>query len=246
MKKCLFTAILTGLALVSQAAWMTQNGVTAYTNQANWEAAVAANNRIVQTLETTAGNVALADEVATPPGENEHIGNTLTFDKANTGFDVSIELKATQATNFTFNDNEGHAIFRSNALSVGDVNNDENDNFLFTILGGSTVNAAGFSILDNNFGGDEELRVRIGDTVLASFDTDSLTGGTGSSLFLGVVSTTAFDELWFDESTDGDDMAVSNINIDAVPEPSTLIMLAGAGILLHTRRRVSPARAVLV
>lgn len=234
VKKGLFIALLVGIASVSQAAWQTSGDVTIYTNRANWEAAL--SGQTIQNFETTSANLLQADEVTTAPtGDNDLLGDTLTFDKASTGFNRSFKLWASQANNLVFNDNEGDAIFRTDVLSVGDVGNDENDNFYFNILGGETVSAAGFDVFDNNFGDNESFRVRIGTTVLADFDTDSLIGGTGSTMFLGVISTTEFDELWFNESTDTDDMAVGNFAL--VPEPATAGMLILSGLLIAAYRR---------
>ncbi len=233
MKKGLFITLLVGIASISQAAWQTSGDVTIYTNRANWEAAL--SGQTIQNFETTSANLVQANEVSSAPGANGLLGDTLTFDKANTGFNRSFKLTATQANNLVFNDNEGDAIFRTDVLSVGDVGNDENDNIYFNILGGDTVSAAGFDIFDNNFEGSESFRIRIGTTVLADFDTDSLTGGNGSTMFLGVISTTEFDDLWFDESSDGDDIAVGNFAM--VPEPATAGLLAISGLLIAAYRR---------
>lgn len=233
MRKGLFIALLVGIASISQAVWQTSGDVTIYTNRVNWEAAL--SGETVQNFQTTSANLLLANEVSSAPSGNAHLGNTLTLDKANTGFNRSFKLWASKANNLVFNDDEGDPIFRTDVLSVGDVNNDENDNFYFNILGGETVSAAGFDIFDNNFGDNETLRVRIGTTVLADFDTDPLVGGLGSTMFLGVISTTEFDELWFNESSDGDDMAVGNFAM--IPEPATTGLIIGAGLIIAASRR---------
>ncbi len=233
MRKGLLILLLVGLASISQAVWQTSGDVTIYTNRANWEAAL--SGETIQNFQTTSANLLKADEVSSAPGSNGLLGDTLTFDKANTGFNRSFKLWASQANNLVFNDNEGDAIFRTDVLSVGDVGNDENDNFYFNILGGETVSAAGFDIFDNNFGDNETFRVRIGTTVLADFNTDPLVGGSGSTMFLGIISTTEFDELWFNESTDADDMAVGNFAM--VPEPATAGLLAVSGLLIAVYRR---------
>lgn len=238
MKKSMIIVAVLSASLAAQAEWATQGGVTVYTNEANWTAALTAG-WTVQSLDTTAANLVLADEVSGPlSGSNDLLGDTLTFDKANTGFDVSFSVWASKANNLVYNDNEGNAVFRSDALSVGDVDNDDNDNLYFNILGGDTVFAAGYTVLDNEFSSGEQLRVRAGGTQLGLFDLQPLVGGQGNSKFIGVISSTAFDEIWFDEShLGGDDMAVKDFKIAAIPEPAAIALVAlfGGGLLAVRR-----------
>ena len=229
-------------AASANAAWLSENGVTVYTNQVNWEAAVAANNRVVQTLETTAGNMALANEVSSPPGDNTNLGKTLTFDKANTGFDTTFSLYASSGVSgngFVYNDDEGSGVVWPDVLSVGDIDNAENDNVKLNILSGASVYATGFDIIDNEFGTDEGLYIYdSSNTLIADFNTEPLVGGNGSTLFLGVVSTTEIGQMFFDEAETGDDMGIANIKIDAIPEPATLGMLGLFGGAIFGIRRI--------
>jgi hypothetical protein len=102
-------------------------------------------------FETEAENVLLAAEVITLPGTNENgLGRetgTLNFfdNDTNLGFDFSITADATvdfpnnPATGFTYNDNEGGDIFRSGALSPGDVGNFEDDDVTFRFFGPQAI-----------------------------------------------------------------------------------------------------------
>ncbi len=237
MKKRLLIATIAGLALSSHAQWATSGGVSVYTDKAEWEAAIA-GQWTVQTLETTAANVALADEVSATPGNDTQLGSTLTFDMSVTGFNASFALEATQESGFVYNDYTSGSW--TDALGVGYGSSEENDNFTLTISDALTY-AAGFEIRENNFGDDEGLYVYNGDIDPVFFNTEPLAGGDGSTVFLGVISATSIEKLWFDEAdsvSTADNMAVANISIAAVPEPASAMMLTfGAGLLFVLRRR---------
>jgi hypothetical protein len=195
---------------VAHAQWATQDGVSVYTNQANWEAAIAAYPGLqIDSLPTTSTNVALANEVASPPADNADLGKYLTFDKANTGFNVSFQMYPSQSSaKFTFNDTEGTGSAWQDALSVGDINNYENDNFYINVLSNDQVFAMAVEIRENTFVSGENFIISSGGTQLADFNANSLPDD--DIVFIGILSSTPFDQFWFDEDSGGDDIAIAN------------------------------------
>ena len=89
-----------------------------------------------------ASDLTQADEVNSPPSENQGLGPTLTF--SNDG----IRLRATQAANLVYDDNEFPNGIAADVLSVGDINNDENDNFVFDVIA-DDVYFFEFQVVDN-------------------------------------------------------------------------------------------------
>ena len=196
---------------VTPVVWAEQNGVAVYTNQVHWETVVATSpGRSIDRLATTAENLILANEVSTLPVANEDLGPNLTFETAVTGFDVTFKLWASQSgSEFVFNDDSEGGVW-ADALSVGNINSKENDNFYINVLSNDLVSALSFELRDNTSESTEQLRIRCGTTDLALFDASSLPSSGGTSQFIGIVSSTPFDEVWFDEYSGGDDMAMAN------------------------------------
>ena len=73
---------------------VTDSPVTFYTDEATWAAAV--NPALVTSFDTSAANIALADEVQSAPSSNEQLGPFLTFDQSNTGLCGSFTLMPEQ------------------------------------------------------------------------------------------------------------------------------------------------------
>ena len=235
MKKMILTILAAGAALAAQAEWASNNGVSVYTNEANWQAAMDAKwgGESIYNLNTTAGNMALADEVSSAPSDNANMGKTLTFDKANTGFEVSFDLYASSAVSgngFVFNDVEDADVVWTDALSVGDIDGAENDNFYLRILGGDSIFGSAYDILGNTFEAGENLDISDSSGLIASFDVSTL---TESSMFFGIISDSSYNSVFFDEDAGGDDMAIADIKIVAIPEPSVLALVGffGTGII---------------
>ena len=183
------------------------------------------DNAVIR-FDTEAANIALADEVATPPsGNTVGLGGaaaTLTFDKENTNLPWSFELSApgstvplNATTGFTYNDNEGGSVFRSGALSPGDVNNQEDDDVAILVTDGPPLRGIAFEILDNTVpAGAETISVYgpvpgTGDSnLLGRFE---LPAGTTSTFFVGITSSIRIAQVVFDEDPNGDDVAFRDI-----------------------------------
>lgn len=180
---------------------------TLYTDETTWAAEIAG---ISQSFDTTASNVGLANEVSGPPGNNAELSGILTFQSSNTNLCWDFDLTALQTPcdyPFTFNDNEGPPIFRTGAISIGDINNCENDDFEFNIYSGPPLNAFGFLLFDNGYVPGESISIYDeGGNQIALFDIEGLSGTT----FIGIVSTCPISRIMFDEDSGGDDIGIKD------------------------------------
>lgn len=182
----------------------------------------------------TPGNIALADEVDSPPGPNTGLGKTLTFSAANTGFGTDVQLRALQqGAGFTFDDNEGRGPEWA-GLSVGDINDYQNDNWQAT-FSPATVSAFGWYLGDNGNSNNESFMVyNAADELIATLESIP---ASGLSDFIGFTSTEPVGRVVFDEGAGGDDIAINEIFLAVIPEPSGLLMAAFAVPLALRRRR---------
>ena len=200
--------------------------------------------RNVTLFETEAENIMLASEVDLLPGLNENgLGRetgTLTFNGEETllGWSFSITADATTgfpgnaATGFTYNDTEGGDIFRTGALSPGDVSNFEDDDVTFRFFGGEAIHGFGFDLLDSNVSLGESLLVYDqADLLLASFDLPPGPDGRINNFFLGVSSTEPIGRITFLENDGSDDIAIRDFRFAtaiAIPELLGDVNLDGA------------------
>ncbi len=173
---------------------------------AAWEAVAgpAPPSRIVS-FETTSANIRLANEVSSNPGPNTWLAGTLTFERQNTGLCHDFQLRALEpGARFTFDDDEGTPVpDMDDALSVGDLDNYENDDFQITI-NGAAVYAVALTIVNSSAEAGEMLRVvGVDGTVLGALDASTLPSGTVS---IGVVSDESIRLVRYDEGSGGDDI----------------------------------------
>ncbi len=210
-----------------------------YTDQAAWEAAVGGSFELFLTESVQIGQ---ANEVSSAPSSNTFgLGPSLTFEASQTGLSLDFDVEALQiqgiaADGFTWNDDEGHAIFRTGALSPGDIDNGEDDDVEWEFLGGAPVHGFAFELLDNNTTTGESFSVFGPSGLLGSFTPP----GTAGAQFVGVVSDQELVRASFDEDTTGDDIAIRDFRFSSVPEPSTVALLGLGllGIAVKGRRRV--------
>ena len=164
----------------------------------------------------------LANEVTSPPTGNTNLGPRLTFDSANTGLSRSFRVETLQpGAGFTFNDNEGpplHIIL--DALSVGDINDFEDDDFVVTRTDGPTLHGYGFFLNDNVRQAGESLNIYGPRGVLLGSTTD-IPGTNGVSAFMGVISRVPITRIEFEESHGGDDILIKDFHF-AVPQVGNL------------------------
>ncbi|MEM6638558.1 MAG: dockerin type I domain-containing protein [Pseudomonadota bacterium] len=184
-----------------------------FTDEAAWLAELEGQ---AESFDTTATNVGAATELLDPPSANEQLcrpnsteGCRLTFAPNATGLCHGFTL--TVGEGITFDDNE----FPSsvvNALSIGDVDNGENDDFLITMHSGPKTEGIGFTLLNNDSNSGEQLTV-FGENGVVMRVIDASQIPTGDS-FVGIVSESPITQIFFDEDDTGDDIAISNFRFD--------------------------------
>ncbi|MEM9480182.1 MAG: hypothetical protein AAGA58_11075 [Verrucomicrobiota bacterium] len=221
------------LLIILLTVFSSQASVVFYSTEFAWETAVEGEQSFSL---GSASNVLLAEEVVTLPGPNTGVGKTLNFLDVNTGLGTDIALTALQqGAGFTFDDNEGSGPEWS-GLSVGDINDYQNDNWE-AAFSGTPVFSFAFYIGDNGNSNNESLSV---------FDTNDVLIGTltaipatGLSDFIGLTSMVPIGRVVFDEGAGGDDIALNEIYVSTVPIPEaeTTLLLALFAVFALRRRR---------
>ncbi|MEM0896308.1 MAG: hypothetical protein AAGJ79_05420 [Verrucomicrobiota bacterium] len=210
------------LLLVIGAVISSHASVVFYSTENAWETAVDGEQFFNL---GSAANILLAEEVVTLPGPNTGLGKTLNFLDINTGLGTDVALTALQqGAGFTFDDNEGSGPEWS-GLSVGDINDYQNDNWE-AAFGGTPVFSFAFYIGDNGNSNNESLSVF--DTNEVLIGTLSAIPATGLSDFIGLTSTVPIGRVVFDEGAGGDDIALNEFYVSTVPIPEaeTTLLLA--------------------
>lgn len=195
-----------------------------YDNKTEWEIAaanMAGPNRITE-FQTTAANMALANEIGTPPGSNNGLPGILNFDSLNTGLPFTFRWLA---ASFTFDDREGSSLYRAfgfadstRCISIGDVDDYENDNFTIDITGWRHtcgVFAIGVNIGDNEARSEEYTDVRGTNGFFKRFDNGTVSC-QGRMAFMGVISTVPITSFFFNEDNGGDDICVQDLYFGTV------------------------------
>lgn len=195
---------------------------TFITNEDEWRAHL----KYVETFEITPEMLVLAREVATKPRDNTPLGTVLTFDRSATSLMRGFRLRTLQNSNpatsvppgFVYNDTEDNpARVRPgfhNALSIGDINDYEDDDFEIELLDGPPLYALAFELHDNDLDPDERLEI-IGehDEVIAVFEAPGSSRDTGPTWinFVGIISDVPIRAIRLNESPDPDDIALGRI-----------------------------------
>ncbi|MFK8030860.1 MAG: thrombospondin type 3 repeat-containing protein [Gammaproteobacteria bacterium] len=169
-------------------------------------------------FDTNAGNIQLAAEVLDAPGPDAQLCAAdsegecaLTFRTNSTGLCHGFEFRSFGG--ITFNDTE-FSPPQPDSLSVGDINNQENDDFEIRRIEGSPIEALGFTFVSNDSSIDEKLTV-FGENgeVLRLIGSDEIPVDPDSA-FIGFISQRPITKVTFDEDPTGDDIAVKNFRFD--------------------------------
>lgn len=222
------------------------------TDSAVWNANLVGGS--LESFDTSAANLALSDELAAAPGSNDDIGSVLSFDSANTGLSrsfilSSVNVPATSPRGFTYSDNEG-SLGGANHLSVGDVNgvagsptptiDYEDDDF--RVVTDISMTAFSFVLIGNDTNISESIQLFLGSSPVATLTGVPTTSSSGE-VFIGILSTDAFDTIIFDEDRTGDggdDVAIQDFQFAeaaAVPEPGCSILVTALGLVALRRRK---------
>ncbi|MEM7465806.1 MAG: tail fiber protein [Pseudomonadota bacterium] len=219
MKK-IQTVFWGSVALVSLA-FNSQAAVTTYFNDyPAWATAYqSVGFQQVQLLQTNASNVSLATEVGSPPTRNRGLGtNTLTFEDSEVNlYCRGFIVKALQANSqFTFDDDEGSGNLPTfdNALSVGDLDNYENDDFEISFPAGEPpAYAISFVLRDSAADNAESLTVYgENNVVLATVPGSALVANQPGTI--GLISDEPITRIVFNEGAGGDDIAIADFAFD--------------------------------
>lgn len=152
------------------------------------------------------------------PPPNSGQGPVLTFDQAPPFF----TLQTLQpGANFTFDDDEGAGNVPSfdNALSIGDIDNHENDDFRLSLPAGTTAMALGFQLNDSNGAAGESLRLL--DSGGGTIQTIPLDGTPDGNSFIGFIASTPVAGFEFNEDAGGDDVAIGAVFLPSCSGPDS-------------------------
>jgi hypothetical protein len=246
-KVVLGCALLCGLML-SHSSLALADTTSFYTDLTNWQNALSGYD--IESWITTSENIGKADEVASDPAPNTKVGPVLTFDKANTSLSSSFQIESLQyerllvkngEAGFTFDDQDGglaHDSDFDNALSVGDMDDFEDDDWSLSLLNGSTMTGFGVELRDNRFETGESISLYSGASLLTTLyfsDYYSPFPTSTANNFIGIATDYTFDQVVFNEDAGGDDIAIADFrfaNTAVAPEPaSTALFLSGLSTL---------------
>lgn len=144
----------------------------------------------------------------------------LTFDSASTGYPFSFLLRAPVSDGFTFDDKEGSSysdafggMDQARSLSVGDVDDYDNDDFEIQFPGyraNTAVFAVGITVGDNTAESGEFTAVD-GTGGYTREMAGCVPDSPGTHGFLGVLSTVPLHRLFFNENSGTDDIFVRDL-----------------------------------
>jgi hypothetical protein len=211
------------------AAFSSAADVVFYTSEAAFTAD--ADAATVDALDTDATAVGLADELASPPVQDENLGPILSFQAANTGLCGDFALEALEpGAGLTFEDGEpSPAILPPDTISIGDIDDFEDDDFRLRFPT-DTFFAAGFTLVNDTQDPGQSLSVYGHRGLIARLDGSSIPDSSGNgATFLGVVADEPLTQLVFDEDPSGDDIAVRDFRFGCArqdPDADGLVSLA--------------------
>jgi hypothetical protein len=186
--------------------------VNTYFDEGTWRSAVQ-SIMSYQKWECNWPNVLKADEHGSffddPNSSQWFLGKKITFNAVNTGYPFNFELEAMDGAippgemkALVFNDNEGGASWNE-AISIGDIDDYDNDDFEIRVSGSAKVYAIAFIMLSNTTGDMEYLQVFAEDLNNTECEIEYVSDPING--FFGVISPVPIKRIWFDEREGGDD-----------------------------------------
>ncbi len=190
--------------------FVVSGGSSLISDLAEWKSQVSD----IESFLTIADNILLADEVSTLPGVNEKLGSMLTYQAINTGLSFGFVIETLQdGAGFTFSESESGTpqLGFEDALSVGDIDDYEDDDWQLSLLDGATMMAFGIEIRHSRFAPGESITLYSNNESVAVIDLGALPETGNGDYFIGIISDVPFDKIGFNEDPDGDDIAIADM-----------------------------------
>ena len=196
---------------------------TYFTDHASWQAAAQTATGSTQLIDFNATTLQLSNELGGLPLADDALGHTLTFPAVALSSCPDIVLQNNDADGLTladswiFDDQEsGGSVFPAGTLSIGDVDDFEDDDFSIQFTG-ARPQAVGIFLVENFRESGELLTVSGASGVLLSIPAASLPVVNPTGAFVGFVADEAIYSIAFDESSfvppggDGNDIGISSL-----------------------------------
>ncbi len=185
--------------------------VTFYSDEGSWTSAVGNST----SFDISATNIVLANEIVALPGADEQLGSVLSFDAINLPASqcYGMILKTIEVgAGFTFDD--GVNVAWDDALSVGDIDSFEDDDFEVDFPVGREPFAFGVYIYENSEQSGEVFRVYGADDITEiGMVTTGFESAGYQQVFVGVTADEPIGKIVFEENPSGDDMGFKDLFI---------------------------------
>ncbi len=219
-KKYWLMLVVLGAFLLVNISLAQAQTATLYTDLTSWEAMVCD----IEVFSTTSSNIEKAGELTTTLGKNDStIGHILTFQTANTslsrGFTVeTLQVDDSMRVPFTFDDEEdtGNIPSFDNALSVGNIDNWEDDDWRLSLLDGASMTAFAVEVRHARFAPGESITLYSNNVLMDTISLSSLPSTGNADFFIGITTDFTFDRIDFNEDPDGDDIAIADFRFATV------------------------------
>lgn len=216
-----------GFSIESQAA------IIEYDDLVSWQAAIGGYS---EALITDSAGIAQASELGSQPAVGQNVGEILTFETTQTGLSRGFQLEVLEiGADFIFSEEV------QDTLSVGQINQQENDDWILTLTSGALMTSFAFVHIGTDDTNGESITFI--NTNTGHQETKNLTLALQEQNFLGFTTDFAFNQITFDEEdTTGDDTAIGNMYFQTVPIPGALYLFGSGVLFLYGARRKSALR----
>jgi hypothetical protein len=198
--------------------------ITFFTDEAAWLTHTGLSS--IRNFEMTAENVALADEVTSPPAIGSRLGPALTFQASNTGLPYDFSFRS---------ENPGTEVIYtdpvSQILGLGSTPTRHHD-WSVAFGAGGPVFLIGMEMSSRNASLVDAIRVfDTNDVLVASLPLGNIQGG-----FFGIVSDNPIGRILYDDNPAPGGKVLTRL-VHAVPEPAALMLFASGVVLLGLAAR---------
>ena len=148
------------------------------------------------------------------------------YDTINTGMSRGFVVEALETdAGLTFN--HDIAAEFEDALSVGDIDAYEDDDWQLSLLDGASMMAFGVEIRHSDFAPGEAITLYSGANAVGTVDLSLLPATGNNNYFIGIISDVPFDRIVFNEDPDGDDIAIADVRFAKTTECPLSVRIAG-------------------